>query len=523
MNPLAYFVPFLTLAAISQSAMGEVRLSPIFGDHMVIQREAQASIWGTASPGEPVKVHASWGATAEGMADESGTWKVFLKTQEAGGPHQVTIRGVNEITLKEVLLGDVWLMAGQSNMGHPLEQCANAAYEIRTSEDPGLRLTVVATQVGEQPMDQLAPNSKWNAADPKTVPWYGAVAYHFGRSLRGKLNVPIGLVGVWMGGTPIETWLPLSAQENDPRAIAYRKEWQGKIEKIDPLIEKQAWEKRNEQWQKLMADWEAGGRIGIKPWCAPMKVHPSKDHGFPSNLYNGMIHPVRHLAAKGVVWYQGEGNAHNREAADHYRVQLAALVSSWRSAFQQDLPFVFAQLPFFKQPVAAPAQVGPAAEESWQLVREGILEVSRNTPKCALAVLLDLGDVDDIHPRRKRPAGERLAMAALKEIYQKSDSAWTSPVPVAVRKSADGYQVDFENGGAPLVVQGGGELKGFAIQQADGTILAAKAKLVSPATVWVQSHPQGAMLYYAWASNPAGANLYNEADLPASPFRWKIE
>jgi sialate O-acetylesterase len=508
------------LLALACHAHAELSVSSVIADHMVLQQGRPASIWGSDAPGTKVTVEFA-GQSRSAVAGPGGAWLVRLDPMPASAASRVlVVTGSSKKQFQDVLVGEVWICSGQSNMGHPVSKCANVAVELANALDPELRLTGVPLQLGQQPFESLRPGMAWRIADARSVEGYAAVPYQFGKSLRRKLGIPVGIVGAWMGGMPIETWIPWEAQSSDPAAIAQRKEMYDQAARFDPAAEQKAFDERKAKFEKDMLDWKKGDEVGAMPFLRPLAPHPLQHPRFPSQLYNGTIFPLRHFPIRGVAWYQGESNTLTAAAATHYAEQLRTLIASWRKDWGCPIPFVVAQLPFFRAPAREPVE----RDTRWPLLRESILKVSQDTPAVGMAVLIDTGDIDEVHPRLKAVVGERLANVAMRVAYGKDNLVWTGPTPLRCTRVTGGYEVEFETGGAPLMVKGGGPLTGFAIEKKTGEISRTQAKLTSRRTVRIESSGAGdRMLYYAWAMNPAGANLFNEGDLPASPFRFSVE
>ncbi|NOY79847.1 MAG: sialate O-acetylesterase [Kiritimatiellaeota bacterium] len=491
------------------SAVAEVRLPSLFADHMVFQRQADAPVWGWADPGEKVEVSASWGAKSATAADADGKWRVDLKTPEAGGPFTVAVAGRNTIRLTDVLVGEVWLCSGQSNMQMSVSRARNAKEEIAAAVFPDIRLLKVNLQTAESPQTDCSVRA-WTPCSPESVGSFSAAAYFFGRKLYQELGIPIGLIHSSWGGTCIEAWTPWESQKDDPVVLS-RKESYDKRERIyDPEKAKARYEKDRAAWRA----WVRGGRKGKQPRRPRAPVQPRKDRNHPSNLYNAMIHPLAPFAIRGAIWYQGEANA-GRGA--HYRVQLERLITSWRQLWGKEFPFYFVQLPNFRKPWEAPVEDG-----GWPEIRESFMKTALEVPKTGMAITIDIGEAGNIHPKNKQDVGDRLARLALHDVYGKTGFAWCGPIFKACEFRDGKATVTFDTGGAPLAVRGDGPLKGFALVGEDGVPVAAEAVIQGPDKVIVSSPkvPRPAMVYYAWANNPVGVNLINAGGLPASPFRF---
>ena len=453
------FILIVTLAALCVTANASIKPNALFTDGVVMQRGMPAPVWGTASDGEKVTV-ALQGQTVSTVA-KGGKWMVKLKPLTAGGPLTMTISGENTIEVKNVLVGEVWVCAGQSNMGFGLERAANGPEAVASSKDANMRLLSVKYTSVETPATDV--NGAWVECGTETSGNFTAVGYFFGRDLRKALNVPIGLIDTSVGGTGVQAWMSKATLEGDPVAAATIK---------SPLT------------------WVKADR---KPYV----------------LYNGMVAPLQPFAIRGVIWYQGESNV---RAAKAYRTIFPLMIGNWRKDWGQgDFPFLFVQLPGFHMKVTEPQ------ESNWAETREVQLVTSQTCPKTAMAVMADTGEEKNIHPIVKEPAGVRLALAARAVAYGEK-IVYQGPLYRSLRVSASSAILRFGSVGGGLVAKGG-ELKGFTICGADKKFANAQAE-ISGDTVVVTSPEvkEPVAVRYGWANFPLG-NLFNKEDLPASPFR----
>ena len=499
----------LALACAVSTAKADVRLPSFFTDHMVLQRETDAPIWGWANPGEKVSVSATWGASAAGAAAADGTWRVSLKTPGPGGPFVVTVKGENAIDLKNVLIGEVWLCSGQSNMGMTVASSNNAAEEIAAAKYPRIRLLGVNLVTAGDPQTDCKVRP-WAECSPSSVKYFTAAGYFFGRKLHQELDLPIGLINSSWGGTCIEAWTPWESQKDDTVVQAIKTSWDRRDETYDPEKAKEQHEKDRMAW----GDWIKGGRQGKPPRRPRPPVQPRKDRNYPSNLFNAMINPLAPFAMRGAIWYQGEGNAGRGK---HYRVQLERLITSWRRLWGYGFPVYFVQLPNFRAPWTNPVEDG-----GWPQIRESFMNTAKEVPNTGMAITIDVGDEKDIHPKNKQDVGDRLARVALHKTYGKTGLAWCGPVFKSCEFRNGKARVTLDTGGAPLAVKGGGDMFGFALTGRNGVPARAEAVIEGRDTVIVSSPKvkQPAMVHYAWANNPVGVNLINAGGLPASPFRF---
>ncbi|MGB9624270.1 MAG: sialate O-acetylesterase [Phycisphaerae bacterium] len=467
-------------------AAAAVKLPAVIGDNMVLQRDMKVPIWGTADPGEKVTVTIG-DQKAATTAGADGRWMVRLDPLKAGGPFEMTVAGNNKITLKDILVGEVWVCSGQSNMAMTVKAAANAHEEISAAKYPDIRLFTVARKVAATPQSDT--QGSWVRCSPETVGDFSAAAYYFGRHLYRELDVPIGLIHSSWGGTPAEAWTSRSTLEADPALKAIVDRWDEQI--------------ANARRAGNAAENKRPAARGAKP-PADLAASP----GRPSSLYNGMIQPLIPYAIRGAIWYQGEANAGR---AYQYRKLFPAMIQDWRKAWGQgDFPFLFVQLANFQ-----PTKPEPS-DSTWAELREA-QTMTLSLPKTGMAVIIDIGEAKDIHPKNKQDVGKRLALAALAIAYGK-DVAYSGPMYDSMKIEGDRIRLTFKHVDGGLVAKDG-KLKGFAIAGADRKFVWAEAQIDGD-TVVVHSDKvaRPVAVRYAWADNPE-CNLYNKAGLPASPFR----
>ena len=504
---------FLTLALLPSALMADIKPSQLFIDHMVIQRDTQAPVWGTADPGEKVTVTASWGATAETVANENGKWLLKLQTPKAGGPHSLSLQGKNKIELKNILSGDVWLCSGQSNMQVRVASTTDSKPAIAKANFPNIRTFTVE----RNPINKATDNcgGEWKVCTPQSIKNFSAVGYFTGREIHKELDVPIGLIGSYWGGTFIESWTPWEAQNTDPIAQSRKTPLDKKAESYTPESAKANYEKQLERWeQKVKKAKQDKKRVPRKP---TLSEDPRLNQNYPGNLYNGMIHPLTPFAIKGAIWYQGENNATSMVDAVHYRVQLGRMVNSWRQAWGIDFPFYSVQLPHFKEAQKKPVE----SENIWPAIRESYVLADGNTKDIFTCTMIDLGEAKDIHPRNKQDVGKRMASTILNKTYGKKTP--TTPFMKSYEIKGDKILIDFEYTGSGLTAKGG-KLKTFAIAGEDKKFIWANARIIQQngkEVIEVHSPevPKPVAVRYAWADNPAECNLYSKEGFPASPFR----
>ncbi len=463
---------------------------------MVLQRGVPVRIWGWADPDEAVRVEFQ-GQTVSSKAGQDGKWVVWLKPLAAAGPLAMTVAGSNSIVINDVLVGEVWIGSGQSNMEFPLSRANNHDQEIAAADYPLIHIFMVKRKVAEQPMDDI--EGTWAAVTPQSIPTFSAVEYFFGRDLYGKLHVPMGLIESNWGGTPAEAWTSPEALAADPLLKYAGEEWSATLARY-PAAQK-AYERRLSEWQTAAKAAKAGGNT---PAARPRPPQgPGSSHA-PSVLYNAMIAPLTPFAIRGVIWYQGENNA-NEGHAYRYRTVFRDMIEDWRNRWGEgDFPFLFVQLANFK------------SNPFWPVLRESQTETLRlrNT---GMAVIIDIGNPDNIHPTDKQDVGYRLSLAARHIAY---GEAVEDSGPLFRQATVEGgaMRVWFTHA-AGMQARGGGALTGFTIAGADGQFVPAEAR-VEGTTVVVSSAQVAAptAVRYAWADNPE-CNLVNQEGLPASPFR----
>ncbi|MBL7740808.1 MAG: sialate O-acetylesterase [Chitinophagaceae bacterium] len=630
------------LLALPFSLCAQIRLPRLVKDSMILQRDTKVKIWGWASANEKVTVKFN-GKTYKTKTGDNGKWSVLLSPMKAGGPYTMDIIGNTRILLKEILIGDVWICSGQSNMVHQMNiHDVTYAKDIADANYPQIRQFWIPTLTNLQgPQDNL-PTGYWKPAIDEEVRPFSAVAYFFAKKIYEKYHVPIGLINASVGGTPIEAWtseeglkefpaLQTTIQKNKDTAyinglnrrafanspvrpaqsqdkglmeptrwydvtyvprgwhtinipgywedqgikdlngvIWYRKEidvpasmagkpakvWLGRIVDADVLyingkqIGNTTYQYPQRRYNvaadilkagknvfviKVTNTNGKGGFVPDKPYClfagndtVDLKgtwqykvgeVFEPRSGGFgggginaqnqPTSLYNAMIAPVINYTIKGFLWYQGESNA--GRAAEYAKLQPAQ-IADWRTKWQQgDIPFLFVQLPNYMDANYTPS------ESQWAELREAQLN-SLSVPSTGMAVAIDLGEWNDIHPDNKKDVGERLALAALKIAYDEN-VVHSGPLYQSSEIIGNKITISFASIGSGLITNDGEELRQFAIAGADKKFVWAKARIEgNKVVVWSERVVQPLYVRYAWADNPA-VNLYNKEGLPASPFR----
>jgi sialate O-acetylesterase len=457
----------------SAASFGDVTLPAIFGDHMVLQSGLKVPIWGSAQPGATVTVKAA-GQTKSAQADGRGAWRITLDPMPATTqPIEVSVTGDNAIVFKDVLVGEVWLCSGQSNMEFTLKRASTADAALKAADRPTMRLFTVAKVYKDQPQRDLG--GKWEICSPQTVADFSAVGYFLGQALQQKLNVPVGLVDASWGGTRAEAWIDRATF--DHLNLPYEPQW-------------------TEQW--------------LHPKQNPNSKRPPKQRPYeaPAVIYNGMIAPIAGYALRGAAWYQGETNT---AYPANYRDVLTALIQNWRRAWNQgDFTFLIVQLPNFD-----------SGTRDWPTLRAAQAQVAREQPNTGLAVTIDIGETKTIHPTNKQTVGERLARLA-ETIAYGQDVVDSGPTFKSFRVDGQKAVVRFDHVAGGLKTRGDAP-KGFELAGADGKFTSAAAKIDGDTViVSADSIASPRAIRYGWENDPT-CTLYNDAGLPAAPFEARLK
>jgi sialate O-acetylesterase len=644
----AMLMKHLTLLAAFSLAFGgayaQLRLHPLFSDGMVLQRNQAIPVWGWAAPGEKIQATLA-GQALSTRADASGRWELRFSPLEAGGPLSLSVKGKKQALLcQDILVGEVWICSGQSNMEWKLADSRNAAQEIAEADYPAVRLFDVPNRIAASPQAEPGP-AAWKACSPASAGSFTAVGYFFARKLHQELKVPIGLIEADWGGTEIETWISGPALEAQPGFEGAASDLAGKIGRqgakarqrlealvasFGPPVAESLWAGEHADvsaWKsmRLPTRWEEAGldevdgviwfrkeleitaevaaqggtlhlgaiddsdqtfvngqlvgetlnrysaprayiippgllkagrnviavrvedtggggglygdghrmeltsqaqriplegewRYRISPQSLSYPGGSQGPNSLPSLLYNGMIAPLLPYAIQGVIWYQGESNA---ARAYQYRSLFPAMIQDWRQAWGREMPFLFVQLANYMQ-----AQPEPG-ESAWAELREAQAlalrpDSSGKAAATGMAVTLDIGAADDIHPRNKQDVGLRLALPALARVYGYKGMIYSGPVYRSMRIEGNRIVLSFDHAGSGLAAKDKyGYLKGFTIAGADRKFVWAMASITGQGEISVFSPevPDPLAVRYGWADNPDEANLYNHEGLPAAPFR----
>jgi sialate O-acetylesterase len=489
----------------SSTATAQVTLPKILSNHMVVQRDLPVHVWGLAAPGEGVQVSFR-GETRSTTAGQLGRWSVYLSPGAAGGPFEITVKGTpasasgsadsnppQSITLNDVLVGDVWVASGQSNMEFSMHQAATADEDLPHADNAQIRLLIVKKKAAEYQQDDVETEG-WAASSPETAKDFSAVAWYFAREIQHKEHVPVGVIDSTWGGTVAEAWTRMAALGTDAALAPLFVSWGQMTEhEEDALL-------AGKQEQRQREEAKAAGKPEPQ-----FSWHPQLLSWGPGMLWNGMIAPLTPLPICGVIWYQGESNSALARASLYRRV-FGTLIEDWRHEWGiGDFPFLFVQISNFK---SSPA-------EDWAELREQQLKTLalRNT---AMVVTIDIGNPDNVHPTDKVDVGTRLALAA-RALNYGEDISYSGPIYRQATPEGSAIRVWFEHHAKGLMARGG-ELTGFEVAGADGKFVAATAKIEGNTVVASSDAvPEPRFVRYGWANSPQ-CDLFNGEGLPASPF-----
>ncbi len=454
----------------SFTGVSQVSVPPVFGTNMVLQQGIEIPVWGWASKGEKVTVTLDKN-TATAKAGKNGKWQVKLPKMNNGGPYKMTIKGKNTLSMENILIGDVWVCSGQSNMEFKVAGTKNSAVEIAAANYPSIRLFTVKKRVSKEPQVNLE-DGEWSICTPQSVPNFSAVGYFFGRNLNEHLKIPIGLIHTSWGGTVAETW-------TSTETIAKDADFSEKLTKLQTV---------------------------------DMKTTKVGPNDYPTLLFNGMLNPIIPYGIKGAIWYQGESNA---SRAQQYKRVFPNMIKDWRTKWNQgNFPFLFVQLANYMKPVTEPV------ESDWAELREAQTQTLQ-LENTGMANIIDAGDAGNIHPTDKQVVGYRLSLAARKVAYGES-LVYTGPTYKSMKIDQNRIYITFDNIGGGLKVNNKyGYINGFTIASENGDFKWAKAVLINSNTVLVinETIQNPAAVRYGWANNPDDLNFYNAEGLPANPFR----
>ncbi len=545
-----YYGVALVFLCSAVTVLATVRLPAVFSNHMILQREAKVSVWGWADAGEAITVE--FGSQKKSAtADANGKWKLKLDALPASTePRELTVTGKDSsLKISDVLVGDVWLAGGQSNMGFPLNSAHNAKEELPKAGDPQLHFFRVKNRTAAEPQTDCSAN--WELSTPDTAKNFSGVAYFFAKEIRRTQNVPVAVLQAPWGGTDIETWISLEGLKQSPALTNPLARWEKALAEYKKIVADstslQTYEKELKQWQDEVApafnaamkkyneDKNAGREVGAKPQPTrpepsnpdPMGMpSPSRRPSTPTVNFNGMISPLVPYAIRGVIWYQGENNGGR---GLEYRDLFPRLIEDWRNHWIKnggcDFPFLFVQLPCNNG-----ADTNAVAQNGWPWLREAQLLTLQKAPRTGMAITIDVGNPNDVHPADKIDVGQRLALVARKNVYGEK-IAGSGPLFKDFKIEGDKIRVSFTETGSGLTpgtqpwlalkVQPfpKDKLIGFFIAGEDKQWFEADATIDGDSVIVSSAHvPKPVAVRYGWANSPR-CNLYNKERLPASPFR----
>jgi sialate O-acetylesterase len=486
------------------SARANITLPDVIGDSMVLQRERPVPIWGKADPGEAITVRFN-GQTKTAVAVATGAWQIRLDPMKANAtPVTLVIEGKNKIALRDILVGEVWLVAGQSNMQRLLSETNNGEQAIAAANYPQIRLFNVSRQVAFKRAPP--PLGVWQPCSPQTVKEFSAAGYYFGVELHNDLKVPIGLINSSYGGSQAEAWTPveylLASDELRP-TVERTKIWDAERPKV-----KVDYAEAIRKWRET----ETAKPPGARPSPSPAVPDALREYRIASSIYDGMVAPLIPFAIRGAVWYQGESN---EARAQQYGMLLPTMIKAWRAAWGEgDFPFGIIQLPNYREVKPEPA------DEAWSHLREAQRRTVLTTAKTGLIVTIDIGEAQDIHPKNKFDVGLRMAGWALVDVYGRKLTR-SGPMLRTAKIAGAKIILTFDHAGDGLRTRDGDNLDEFAIAGADHRWIWAQAKITGKdrIEVWAEGVAQPLAVRYAFNNNPKHPNLTNETGLPAAPFR----
>lgn len=496
---LRFIVSTLVLAALASSLRAEITLAPLFRNGAVLQQGKPVPVWGKADPGEKITVEFQ-GQKKEATAGADGKWKVELDALAVSAtPSDLTVTGKTTQKVSDVLVGEVWICSGQSNMAWTVKASKDFPEEQAAANHPLIRHFKVELKPSEQPEDTL--NGEWAACSPQTVADFSASGYFFGRELQKALGMPIGLINTSYGGTPVESWMSEAALKGEAKFEAVATRWKKTLADFPAALK--VYEERAEKWK---ADREAALQANLPfKTRAPRKPDGPGSRMQPSTLFNAMVHPLIPYGVRGVIWYQGEANAGR---FPEYGALFQGMITQWRKDFGQgDVPFYFVQLANLERKV-------DASGAQWAFQREAQAEALQ-LPNTGMAVTVDIGEAGDIHPKNKQDVGRRLALIALALTYEK-DGEYAGPVFESAKADGSAMKVSFAHAKGLKLLDGPGD---FELAGADQKFHPASARVDGEQLIVSSpSVHEPVAVRYAWKNNPI-ANLYNGDGLPAVPFR----
>ena len=506
MKRLVSLVVIAIVTVWALEAAADIRMPSLFASNMVLQRDIEVPVWGWETPGGEVAVTFN-GQSVRAVADADGKWDMTFAPMDAGGPFDMTISGNDEVVLRNVMVGEVWICSGQSNMEMRVRHIRNAKEEVGSAYHPNIRLFQMKNSLDPEPRDDCV--GTWDVCRPSTVGGFTAAGYFFGRKLHEEFDVPIGLIHASWGGTTIETWMSPGAVKHSEDYRQLFERWESTLmDNPDEIIE---FYHKCEKWEEDIHHAIYGG----KPFPDTFGEPPARDiklircPHMPSWVHNAMIAPLVPYAIRGAIWYQGESNSGR---AYQYRTLFPDMIRDWRQSWGQgDFPFIYVQLANFRKRDDQPS------ESAWAELREAQL-MTLSVPNTAMAVAIDVGEADDVHPRNKQAVGLRLALGALGIVYGK-DIVYSGPLYDSMSVEGSRIRLRFTHFGSGLTTKGDSYLRGFAIAGEDKKFVWADAEIDGDEIIVTSGQVDRPIaVRYGWANNP-DCNLYNREGLPASPFR----
>lgn len=506
---------FLVLGSLLFGAYltADIRLPSVLNDHMVIQQDNPIKVWGWAEPGEGISVLFA-AQKGETSADSDGLWEVRLKATKASNePHRMTITGTQSqpVALEDILVGEVWVCSGQSNMEWEMQRTHSPTPEIHRANFPQIRLFHVPRKVSVYPLEDV--DAEWKICSPQTIRDFSAVAYYFGRELHQKLDVPVGLISTRWGGTRIEPWTPIAGFRSIPELHEILEEMKPEDKEYRTELKKHLSEQKNWLYNLEKALFE-GGKIPTQPDMPP---HPHYYPQAPTALYNAMVHPLIRFAIRGAIWYQGEAN---RNDGPIYIKKMEALINGWRSVWQLgNFPFYYVQLAPFNYGYSMDDEEGYTLDfYRLPLIWEAQSQALK-IPNTGMAVTTDITNLDDIHPRNKKDVGYRLSLWALAKTYGQKDLVYSGPLYRSMSVEGKKIRLQFDHVGSGLVSLDDQPLSWFEIAGQDRTFTKARAEISGNSVfVWNDRISEPVAVRFGW-HQLAIPNLGNKEGLPASPFR----
>lgn len=505
--PLRKLFPALLLLGLPLSGFSELKIPAIIGDHMVLQQKQANPIWGWDDPGTEVTVTLG-DQTKKATAGDDGKWTVKLDPLDASfEPGTLTIAGTSKQVIKDVLVGEVWMCSGQSNMGMTVSGDWKHKVETLASNHPNLRLITVP-RVGTQEL-QTDFEGQWEPANETNIPRFSAVGFFFGRYLHEILDVPVGLINNAWGGSAAEAWVRRESLEKDPRFAATMESWVNREKQLQTEEAKTQYEAALAAWKVKAEEAKAAGKTPSRAPASPEST--LRGNARPGNIFAGVVYPTLGYGIKGVIWYQGESNAGR---AWEYAKLFPYMIEQWRAEWGQgDFPFYWVQLADFQSETDQPI------ESSWAELRESQTK-TMSLPNTGEAVIIDLGEANDIHPKNKYDVAARLVRWALARDYGIEGIEPQSPTFQAMTIDGNKATLTFDHVDGALRTVDVNEVRGFAICGEDRKWVWAEASITGKDTIEVRSNEVAAPIAvrYAWSTNPV-CNVYSSDGLPMTPFR----